>query len=460
MGNFGRRTVLGGSFGLVAAATLAKPHIANAAATTATVWQTQGFIPEEDAAFRKLVADYQKMSGNKIDYSIMPFLAQGQKTVSALTSGDVPDVISFDAPETIVPQNALQDRLIDVSDVIETQKSELSPTALLCSYFYNDAIKQRSYYLAPYKLAGVPFHIWGNLVEKAGQKMADIPKTWNEFWDFFKPLQKPLRAKGYRRIYSLGLQLTTVGPNDGNNVFYGFLIANGGKDIVTRDGKLHTDDPQVREAAIKAVTYMTTAYKEGYVPPEVLSWNDADDNNGIHEFLLLMDFDGTISTELAIISDQQQYHDMVTMGLPLGNDGKPAPAQVGAGGGFIPKGAKNPAVAKEFLKYLIQPQVMNGYLKNGLGRWLPSITSLVRTDPFWLDPSDTHRPPYVRECLLGPTVPSYNGYNAAWGQVNAEQLWGQAHAAVLKNGLTPAAAVDRAFRRAEAIFARFPIGKT
>jgi multiple sugar transport system substrate-binding protein len=55
-----------------------------------------------------------------------------------------------------------------------------------------------------------------------------------------------------------------------------------------------------------------------------------------------MDLDGTISTELAMINDKQAYYrDSVTMGLPNGNDGKPIPAQLGAGGGFIPKGAKN-----------------------------------------------------------------------------------------------------------------------
>ena len=83
-----------------------------------------------------------------------------------------------------------------------------------------------------------------------------------------------------RKLYACGLQITTVGPNDGNNVFTHFLIANGGEGIITPDGKLHTDDPKVREAAIKSVEFMTNLYKEGVVPPEALSWNDADDNNG------------------------------------------------------------------------------------------------------------------------------------------------------------------------------------
>jgi multiple sugar transport system substrate-binding protein len=57
--------------------------------------------------------------------------------------------------------------------------------------------------------------------------------------------------------------------------------------------------------------------------------------------------------------------------------------------------------------------------------------------------------------VLGPTIASYNGYNPAWGQVNAEQLWGQAHADVIKNGMAPAAAVDKAFRRMEVIFSKY-----
>jgi hypothetical protein len=39
---------------------LARPYIANAAATTATVWWTQGFAQEEDISIRKIFADYEK----------------------------------------------------------------------------------------------------------------------------------------------------------------------------------------------------------------------------------------------------------------------------------------------------------------------------------------------------------------------------------------------------------------
>ncbi len=453
-----RRSVLRGSLAAAAAGSLARPYIANAAASTATVWWTQGFIPEEDAAFRKVVADYEKASGNTIDYSLIPFAPLMQKIVSAITSGAVPDLISHDInDQVIVPHNAWNDKVVDVTDVVESQKSNYHPTAYLASQYYNNVKKQRSFYLIPFKTAVVPFHIWTSLVEKGGGKVADAPKTWDAFWDYFKPIQKKLRDQGMRSVYSLGIQATTTGPADGNNLFHAFLIANGGNDIVTKDGKAHLDDPQVKEAVVKSIAYIATAFKDGYVPPGALSWNDADDNNAFHSKLMVMDFDGSISTEVALYHDKEQYNDITTLGLPAKNDGKPNAAQLGIGGALIPNGAKNVDVAKDFMKFLIQPKVMNAYLKEGLGRWLPAYPSLVKSDPFWLDPSDPHRPNYVREGLIDETVVNYPVFNPGWSEVNASQIWGAAEADVIRNGLTPEQAADKALKKIETIVAKYPI---
>jgi multiple sugar transport system substrate-binding protein len=455
MANVSRRAVLATTLGLAAAGTLGRPYVANAQAKTATVWMNQGFIPQEDASFKVVAEGYMKQSGNKLDYSIMPFMAQNQKTISALTSGDVPDLIFMDAPATVLPQNAWDDKILDVTDVVSPYESQLSETAKLCSTFFNKATNKRSYYLCPIKQGAIPFHIWGSLVKEAGLNLADAPKTWDAFWDFFKPAQQALRAKGMRKLYALGLQITTVGPNDGNGLFQAFLIANGGQNIVTSDGKLHTDVPAIREAAIKSCEYLTSAYKDGYIPPEALSWNDADDNNGFHEKMFVIDFDGTLSTELAMIDDKEDfYHNVVTMALPLGNDGKPIPAQVNAGGGFIPKGAKGVEVAKDFMKYWMQPKVMNENLKAGLGRWVPAMPQLVKDDKWWLNSGEPCLAPYVKEAVLDPTIPVYEGFSPDWGQVSAEQLWGQAHADVIKNGMKVSDAIDKAFKRANEIFAR------
>jgi multiple sugar transport system substrate-binding protein len=87
-----------------------------------------------------------------------------------------------------------------------------------------------------------------SLVQKAGYTIEDIPKTWDAFYDFFKGVQKKLGEQGMRQVYGLGFQLTTNGA-DPNSTFHTFLIAYGGQNIVTRDGKLRLDDPQVSGAS-------------------------------------------------------------------------------------------------------------------------------------------------------------------------------------------------------------------
>jgi multiple sugar transport system substrate-binding protein len=101
-----RRSVLIAGLGL-AGASLAKPYIANAAATTITIWWNQGFYAQEDAAFQAIIADWEKASGNKAEITMLPGQALNEKIISALTSGQVPDLLYADnGPGQIIPQAA------------------------------------------------------------------------------------------------------------------------------------------------------------------------------------------------------------------------------------------------------------------------------------------------------------------------------------------------------------------
>ena len=216
-----RRSVLRGSVGLVAAGALARPYIANSAATTAEVWWVQGFAKEEDSALKKMVADYEKASGNKIDLSIIPFAPLRQKAVAAIQSGVVPDIMNTPDLE-FAPLNSWDDKFVDVSDIVESQKKDFAPIAIDSCFLYNRVTKKRGYTVVPLRINGVPFHIWRPLVEKAGFKISDLPNTWDAFLDFFMPVQDKLRADGMRNIYAYGYQLTANG-NDPIATFNAFL---------------------------------------------------------------------------------------------------------------------------------------------------------------------------------------------------------------------------------------------
>ena len=457
MENLTRRSVLRASLGAVAAGALARPYIANAQAKTASVWWAQGFVEQEDEALLKLVADFEKLSGNKIDLSIVPFAPLRQKIISAITSGVVPDLMTV-SPAEVAPLQAWEGRLVDVTDVVETQKAKMLPAVLANAYCYNNVEKKRSYYMVPYAAGVTPFHVWGSLVEKAGYKISDIPKTWDAFIDFFIPVSKKLQTMGMRHTYATGFVVSTIG-NDPNTTFGQFLIAYGGLDIVTPDGKLHVNEPQIQEAIIKSLEKLTKLYQEKHIPPSSINWNDADDNNAFHSKLCVMDFDGTLSTELAMLRKQKdEYNDVLTMPPPLDNNGKKMVTQLGGAFTMIPKGAKNIAVAKEFQKYLITPEVNAQFLKGGLARFLPAMPEIALNDPWWTDPKrDPHVPPYVEQGLVSPTKPDYFAYNPAWAQVRSEHPFNIAFHDIVADKMPVKDAAAKANKRVEEIFAKYQI---
>jgi hypothetical protein len=78
--NLTGRSLLRGSVAAAAASTLVRPYIANAAAKTATAWLVQGFAQEEDVAMKKIIADYEKASGEGYRH-------QGRQAASRRSAG-------------------------------------------------------------------------------------------------------------------------------------------------------------------------------------------------------------------------------------------------------------------------------------------------------------------------------------------------------------------------------------
>jgi ABC-type glycerol-3-phosphate transport system substrate-binding protein len=106
---------------------------------------------------------------------------------------------------------------------------------------------------------------------------------------------------------------------------------------------------------------------------------------------------------------------------------------------------------------LIQPSVCNDYLKTGLGRSTPCMPSIVKNDPWWF--ADPHRKPYTTQVLLQPTVPQYYLFNPGYAQVQTEHVWSQGWMDIIQNGMKPEAAAEKAFKRVEAILAKYPIAQ-
>jgi multiple sugar transport system substrate-binding protein len=440
-----------------ALALLATTTVAQAQAETLTVWWNKGFYEAEDNAIHDMIAKWEKETGNKVNISFYSTADIATKVISGLASDSPPDIAYADTSDfAVAPQQAWNGNLADVTDVIDSVKDKYTETALLSANLYNNVAHKRSFYAIPLKQQALHNFYWRPLVEKAGFTAADIPPKWDDFWKFWRTVQDNLRAKG-ERVYAMGLPMSTI-DTDNYYTFNQYLFAYGG-DIVKTDGSLNLSE-QTRQAAIDCITFLTDAFKDGYVPPSAVNWGDADNNVAFFSKQIVMTSNATISIPVAKFDDKQLYeHDIVTMGQPLGPDGTQVPSLVAVKVAMIPAKAAHVDLAKSFMKFLIQPDNLNEYLKGARGRWLPVMPEIVKNDPYWNDPSDPHRPVAVKQEVEGPTKPWPMAYNPAYAQVNAEEIWGKAEGDVIINGKTPEQAVDTALARIKEIFAQYPVPK-
>jgi multiple sugar transport system substrate-binding protein len=452
MANVTRRAAVAG---LTTAAVLRARSAA--AGEPVNVWWTQGYYQAEDQAVIDAMKKWEQSSGTKVNLTIMNGPDLVSKMIAAMQVGDVPDLVhSVTGDRFLIPKAAWDDKLVDVSDVMDTQRAEFHPTAIESSRFYNLALKKYSTYVVPVKCGTLMEEIWLPLVEEAGFGADAIPKTQDAFFDFFQVVQDKLRAKG-KRIYGLGYSMATK-EADAANLFHSFLVNYGGAGIVLPNGKLNIDDPVVKQAATTALERLTTPYKKGYVPPGAINWGDVDNNNAFYAKQIVMTPNATISIAVAQMDKPEQYlKQIITTGTPLDNDGKPAVSIVGFSPCFIPKGARNIDGAKALLRAFIQPDNLNTYLKETRARFLPVMMSNIKNDPYWTDPADPHRPVAVEAGLVRPSMPWWFTYNPAYSAVLSEQIWMQAEANITQKNQTPEQAMEGAVARIKTIFERFQI---
>lgn len=427
-----------------------------AQAATLTIWWNKGFFPSEDQATTDVVKAWEKKTGNTVNISFYNTSDITTKFVSALSAGQVPDVAYSDVNDFLIaPQQAWKGNLVDVSSVVLPLKDQYTKAALNSSYLYNNKDHKRSYYTVPLKQQALHNFYWKSLIEKAGYSAKDIPDTWDGYWNFFAKVQQKLRAQG-QRIYALGFPISTVGT-DNFYTFNQFALAYGAR-FVNSDGSLNLTT-ETRKAAIATLTFFKSEYDKGLIPSSALNWGDPDNNAAFFAKQIVMTSNASLSIPAAKSDDKKVYDQIVTQLMPKGPDGQIITSLVAVKAAFIPKGAKNVALAKDFLSFLAQPKRLDAMLTAARGRWLPVMPQLVKDDPFWTDPKNPNLQVAIKQEVTGKTAPWPMVYNPAYAQVNSEEVWGKAEGDVINNGVTPAKAVDTAFARIKAIFAQYEIKK-
>src|SRR5260221_4295489 len=151
-----------------------------------TVWWVKGFYKSEDDALFEAIKKFEQKTGVKVDLSQYAVQDMIPKTVSALDSGTPPDVAYADVYDfQVAGKWAFDGKLEDISSIIEPMKPRFSPNTVQTAFLYNDKAKKKPYYRFPLKQQTMHIQYWSDMLETAGFKESDIPKTWKDYWAFW-----------------------------------------------------------------------------------------------------------------------------------------------------------------------------------------------------------------------------------------------------------------------------------
>lgn len=427
-----------------------------------TIWWSQGFVTEENEVVYQLVEGWKKATGKEAKLQLIPNDIMLDEIDKAIEKGNPPDVVfSLRGDFNLFPRLAWQNQLTDVSDLILPIKKSFSPTALQAVYYQNNKTQQRSYYAVPIGQNAVHIFYWRDLLAKAGFTDKDIPVNWEDYWQFWQKVQTQLRQKGEKDVYALGLTLGNVGV-DTHLAFEHFLEAYGG-DILDANGNLLVDRPETRQGLIKALEKYKEFYQQGYIPPKSLDWTDSGNNISYLERESLMTANSTLTIPLTQKQQDNPYNKysrdlyfnkMVTAIWPNKPDGKPVKSLLAVKQVVIFAASKHQEESKSFVSYLLKPENLNLFLKEGnKGRFIPVMPTLLQ-DSYWTNTVDPHTPIVVKQ-INESSRPGNEVYHPAYSTVIAENIWSQTLENMIKKNLSPEQAADQAIAKIKTIFSKW-----
>jgi multiple sugar transport system substrate-binding protein len=471
MGQSRREFLKSAAIGAGATGVVGFPAVARAQGGKVVVWWNKGYYPEEDIAMQKIVKEFEAKHKVEVDLS---FTAQEdllKKITAALIARRTPDVaFCFYNDWQVVPKYGWDDKLADVSDVINELKPRYNEKMLVVAYVWNNRTKKRAYYGVPIEAQTMHIHYWRDLLREVGMEddPAKIPLKWDDYWAYWKKAQDALRKKDpakYGKLYGIGMTESTRASDTLYNFEMALLSFNG--EILDKSGKIVADEPKNKKAIVDTLKWFGELFTSGYVPPDATNWTDGDNNAGFHSRTLVMTPNPSQSIPAAQFfnkddPEKKNYFDnMATIEWPDGPDGKKARYLSAVKTIIIPKDSKNQANAKDFIKFIVEKDRFLEYIKAANGRWFPAFAD-VASDPFWKEghkgpkgQKDPHVPVATKIFLERDNKVFEHYKHPALSQVYDEFTYAKAISRIITDKWTADKAADEMIERTKAIFAQY-----
>lgn len=421
-----------------------------------TVWWEQGYNLEEDEAIRNIVEDWQRKTGKRVKLSFFSTNELIPKVKRAVEGGNPPDLmISPKADRILYPQLAWANQLEDVTDIIKPIEDDYPEQVLKAISYINSSQGKRSYYAVPLDRFTIFIFYWQDLLASVGLKAEDIPQDWDGFWQFWQQAQTKLKTEQNVDIYALGFSLAeSMSTTDTYYLFEQVLEAYDVSLFDSR-GKLKIDRPQVRQGIIQCLDWYARLYQQGCIPPDALQWTNISNNSNLLNRQVLTTANSTFSIPATVSQDKEIYFNRLGITqLPRKPSGAAMNYLVSIRQAVVFRDSLHKSIAKDFLRYFIQPQITTKYLKASGNRTKPVRVS-VWSDSFWQKTTDPYLAAAVKILNSNSTRLFPMVTHPAYSQVLAENVWGQALTRVTAEKVRSPQAADEAIARIEAIFAEW-----
>ena len=397
------------------------------------VWTVTALAPQVDKIMQEQCYAYAKQAGIKeseIDYSILGAGQQLPKLVASLEAGNPPDIARVGAGSVQLYRS--QGHLLEVTDMVD--KMQQVPEGLF-PVSLKSVMHQGKAYAVPQSVSPWALVTRLDLLEAA---KVDPPKTWDEFIEVCKKLQKPPKLTGYGMC--LGLQ------NDTDNNVMNTIWCYGGK-LVEADNKTVALYSKETVAAVQLIADMFNKHK--IIPKGATAWDNTGNNKAYQSRQVIFVLNPTSIYAYLAESDKELYDTTGLLPIPAGPAG--SIAELNTDQWVLFKHNPYPEVAKGLVEYWMAPENLRVMIEDGGGRWGPPYKGMYASE-FWKRPVFQHWRVMLEH---GREFSSPGAMNAASGEVLTTYVIGRMIQRVLVESWEAEKAVEEAHKQIAEIYARY-----
>ncbi|MGQ9781647.1 MAG: ABC transporter substrate-binding protein, partial [Nitrososphaeria archaeon] len=428
-----------------------------------TMYVEKGWYPEEEEAKKWLATMFKRETGITIDLTSLSQEDILKKTAAGAMAGNPPDIV-FCTTLSWMQDYGWKGWLEDLSEFTDDLKKLEVPDWAVNAWKWADGVKKKQILAGvPYAIDNIPFHYWKDLLEKAGMptKPEEIPMRFSDFSAFWKQAQDRLWEKdpdSKDKVYGIGWpSMGGIGtnPGDGFQQMVHIMFWHGWKLEFDSKGLINLDASGNRVALRKAVNWFVETYQSGYMPKGIMEWGSPDNNKAFHAKSVMSVQNGTMSIPLYWYGVDKTAYFQKTASLSR------FPSETGDRGTqtwevhswMVFAGGKNKQLAKRFIKWFLQAEIINDFLKATGGRFYPTSRVVLESDSYWKNGktdggqyTDPHLPMVYEMYKNGPNVPNpQHWFSHPWSYLDAYPM--QAPHRVIEAGLSVDDAVNEAMEK-------------